>query len=95
VSSTIGKAFTPANSLKSAHFHSITGRLACGPIFPSHKTADQSEITATVFHTKVYFRARFLSFAIAKQGAETHGEYTVARSCFELMGVLSFVSIFH
>jgi hypothetical protein len=28
-------------------FHSITGSQASGPIFPSHKTADPSETTAT------------------------------------------------
>jgi hypothetical protein len=54
VSKTIGKAFTHANSLNSAHFHSITGRPASPQIFQSHKTALQSEITATVFSLSVY-----------------------------------------
>jgi hypothetical protein len=48
VSKTIGKAFTHANSLKSIHFHSITGNPASGQIFQSHKTALQSLITAIV-----------------------------------------------
>jgi len=95
VSSTIGNAFTPANCLKRAHFHSITGRAASGPIFPSHNTADPSDITATVFPLRVYFFARFLSFAIARQGSATPGEYTVERSSLLSIGLLSLVSIFH
>jgi hypothetical protein len=54
VSRTIGKALTQANSLNKAHFHSITGNPANHPIFPSPKTALQSEITATVFAFRVY-----------------------------------------
>jgi hypothetical protein len=54
VLSTIGKAFTQANSLNKLHFHSITGSPANPQIFQSPKTALQSEITATVFAFKVY-----------------------------------------
>jgi hypothetical protein len=53
-SSTIGKALTQANSLKSIHFHSITGSPATHPIFPSPSTALPSDITATVFPLRVY-----------------------------------------
>jgi hypothetical protein len=73
VSSTIGKAFTHANSLNSTHFHSITGNQASPQIFPSHKTADQSEITATVFDLIVYLYAFSGSFAISLHGSATHG----------------------
>jgi hypothetical protein len=48
VSKIIGKAFTQPNSFNKAHFHSITGSPASPPIFPRPKTADPSEITATV-----------------------------------------------
>jgi len=95
VSKTIGKAFTSANSLNRAHFHSITGRLASGPILPSPRTAEPSEMTATVFPLRVYFFARLLSFAISRHGAATQGEYTVERSSRFAIAVLSFVSIFH
>jgi hypothetical protein len=73
VSNTIGKAFIPANSLKRAHFHSITGSHASPPIFQSHKTADPSEITATVFSLRVYRYAFSGSFAISLHGSATHG----------------------
>jgi hypothetical protein len=48
VAKTIGKAFTHHNSLNKIHFHSITGNQANPQIFPSHKTALPSEITAIV-----------------------------------------------
>jgi len=95
VSKTIGKAFTPANCLKRAHFPSITGSAASGPIFPSPRTADPSDITATVFPLRVYFFASSLSCAIARHGSATPGEYTVERSSLFSIGVLRRVSIFH
>jgi hypothetical protein len=49
----IGNAFTHPNSFKSAHFHSITGKPAIPQMFPKPKTAEPSEITATVFHFNV------------------------------------------
>jgi len=54
VSRIIGKAFTQAKALNKAHFHSITGNPAIPQIFPSHKTALPSEITATIFPFIVY-----------------------------------------
>jgi len=54
VSRIIGNAFTHENSLKRIHFHSITGSPAKPHILPRPKTADQSEITATVFAFIVY-----------------------------------------
>jgi hypothetical protein len=95
VSSTIGKALTPANFLNKAHFHSITGRLASGPIFHNPRTAEPSEITATVFPLRVYTLARFLLLNISIQGSATPGEYTVERSSVFVMSTFSFVSIFH
>ncbi len=53
VSRIIGKALSHPNCLNSAHFHSITGKDASGQIFPSHKTDEPSEITATVFALRV------------------------------------------
>ena len=44
-------ASTPANSLKSAHFPSITGIPASPPISPRPRTAVPSVITATRFRT--------------------------------------------
>jgi hypothetical protein len=51
---TIGNAFTSQNSFKSAHFPSITGRLARAQIFHNPKTALPSLITAIVFALRVY-----------------------------------------
>ena len=49
VSIQIGKASTPPNSLNNAHFPSITGMAAAGPISPNPSTAVPSVITATKF----------------------------------------------
>jgi hypothetical protein len=73
VSKTIGKAFIHAKPLNKAHFHSITGSHAKPQIFHNPKTADQSEITATVFAFKVYLYAFSLFFAISLQGSATQG----------------------
>ena len=53
VSSASGNASTPANSLKRAHFPSITGMAASGPISPRPNTAVPSVTTATVFFLMV------------------------------------------
>ena len=47
VSTQMGKASTPPNSLKRAHLPSITGIPAAGPISPSPSTAEPSVTTAT------------------------------------------------
>jgi hypothetical protein len=95
VSSTIGKAFTQANSLNKAHFHSMTGSHASHHIFHKPSTADQSEITATVFDLRVYLYAFSLFFAISLHGSATHGVYARDRSCFVSSFILLSQSIFH
>ena len=47
VSTQMGKASTPPNSLKRAHLPSITGIPAAGPMSPRPSTAEPSVITAT------------------------------------------------
>ena len=54
VSTHIGNASTPANSLNSIDFPSITGIDADAPMFPSPKTAVPSDTTATIFDLQVY-----------------------------------------
>ena len=68
-----GKASTPANSLKSTHFPSITGIPARAPIFPSPSTADPSVITATILARAVYLYEAAESFSIILQGSATPG----------------------
>ena len=73
VSRQIGKASTPANSLKSIALPSITGIAASGPISPSPSTAVPSLTTATVLRLIVYWKARSRSSAIAEQTRATPG----------------------
>ena len=49
----MGTASTPPKALNSAHFPSITGMEASGPISPKPSTADPSVTTATVFQRRV------------------------------------------
>ncbi len=69
----IGNASISAKVLNSAHFPSITGIPAEGPISPSPSTAVPSVITATRFPFLVYSYARFSSLAISRQGSATPG----------------------
>jgi hypothetical protein len=73
VSRIIGNAFTHANSLKSTHFHSITGSHANPQIFQRPSTADQSDTTITVFDLIVYLYAFSGSLAISLHGSATQG----------------------
>ena len=68
-----GMASTSPNALKSAHFPSITGIPASGPMSPRPKTAVPSVTTATVFHLLVSSYDLFTSFCISRQGAATPG----------------------
>lgn len=54
VSRTIGNASTLPNSLNKTLLPYITGSETSGPMSPRPKTAVPSEITATVFHLRVY-----------------------------------------
>ena len=69
----IGKASTPANSLKSMHLPSITGIAASGPMSPRPSTAEPSETTATVLRLIVYWKALSRSAWIAMQTRATPG----------------------
>ena len=69
----IGKASTPANSLKSMALPSITGIAARGPMSPRPSTAVPSETTATVLRLIVYSKAFSGSSAIALQTRATPG----------------------
>ena len=73
VSRQIGKASTPANSLKSMHLPSITGIAASGPMLPSPSTAEPSETTATVFFLIVYSKALLRSAWMSMQTRATPG----------------------
>ena len=73
VSRQIGKASTPANSLKSIALPSITGIAASGPMSPRPSTAVPSETTATVLRLIVNWKARSGSAAIAEQTRATPG----------------------
>ena len=73
VSTQIGKASTPANSLKRTHLPSMTGIPASGPIFPSPRTAEPSVMTATIFCRRVRAKDWEGSFCISRQGAATPG----------------------
>ena len=57
VSRQIGKASTPANSLKSIALPSMTGIAASGPMSPRPSTAVPSLTTATVLRLIVYWKA--------------------------------------
>ena len=80
VSRTMGTDFRPANALNSCALPSMTGREACGPISPRPKTAEPSEITATVLPTPVCVRATSGSTAIASHTLATPGVYAKERS---------------
>ena len=80
VSITIGIASILPNLLYKADFPSITGIDAAGPMSPNPRTRVPSEITATTLPRQVNVKDKSSSSLIAKQGAETHGVYTVARS---------------
>ena len=73
VSRQIGKASTPANSLKSMHLPSITGIAASGPMLPRPSTALPSETTATVFFLIVNSKALERSSWISWQTLATPG----------------------
>ena len=62
-----------AKALNKAHFPSITGMAADGPISPRPNTAVPSVLPATVFHFPVYVYASFSSLAISRQGSATQG----------------------
>jgi len=72
-SSSMSKASTFANFLKSTDLPSMTGLEAKGPMSPSPSTAVPSEITATRLALLVYSKARLSSFAISRQGIATPG----------------------
>jgi hypothetical protein len=80
--------------LNNAHFHSITGSQASHQIFHKPKTADPSEITATVFAFKVYLYAFSVSLAISLQGSATQGVYAKLKSSFVFNSNLISVEIF-
>ena len=90
----MGTAFTPPNSLKRTAFPSITGIPASAPIFPSPRTAEPSDITATVLAFAVYLYTELLSFAISLQGSATPGVYASASASLDLTSTLLFVSSF-
>ncbi len=69
----MGNASIPANSLNMAHFPSITGIAALAPTLPNPKTADPSEITATVFPFIVRSQTLLGSTAISRTGSATPG----------------------
>ena len=73
VSSAIGKASTPANSLNSIALPSITGMAASGPMSPRPRTAVPSVTTATVFFLIVNSKAFVRSPAISVQTLATPG----------------------
>ena len=73
VSRQIGKASTPANSLKSIALPSMTGIAARGPMSPRPRTAVPSLTTATVLRLIVYWKAFSGSSAIASQTRATPG----------------------
>ena len=69
----IGTASTPANSLKSTAFPSITGSAAAGPMSPRPRTAEPSVTTATTFDFQVSSWTSRGSSAIAVQTRATPG----------------------
>ena len=69
----IGKASTPANSLKSIALPSMTGSAASGPMSPRPSTAVPSVTTATVFCLIVRAKARWRSSRIARHTRATPG----------------------
>ena len=90
----MGKASTPANSLKSIALPSITGRAASGPRSPSPSTAVPSVTTATVFCRIVSENARCRSSRIARHTRATPGVYAIDRSSRVRIGTLFRISIF-
>src|SRR5699024_2089385 len=79
-SSTMGTDFRPAKALNNCALPSITGRDACGPISPNPKTAEPSEMTATVLPTPVCGGGRSGAAAIASPALDTPGVYARDRS---------------
>ena len=73
VSSTIGTASRPANSLNRQALPSITGSEADGPMSPSPSTAVPSETTATTRDAQVNRRASAGSAAMALDTRATPG----------------------
>ena len=73
VSTHRGKASTPPNSLKRAHFPSITGIPAAGPMSPRPRTAEPSVMTATRLLRRVRAKDFFSSAWISRQGWATPG----------------------
>ena len=93
VSRQIGKASTPASSLKSMALPSITGMAASGPMSPSPSTAVPSVTTATVFCLIVSVKARWGSSLMARQTRATPGVYAIERSSRVRIGTLLLISI--
>ncbi len=93
VSSGIGKASTPASSLKSMALPSMTGMAASGPMSPSPRTAVPSVTTATAFCLMVSVKARLGSSLIARQTRATPGVYAMLRSSRVRIGTLLWISI--
>ena len=93
VSRQIGKASTPASSLKSMALPSITGMAASGPMSPSPSTAVPSVTTATVFCLIVSVKARCGSSRMARQTRATPGVYAIDRSSRVRIGTLLLISI--
>ena len=73
VSRQMGKASTPASSLKSMALPSITGIAASGPMSPSPNTAVPSVTMATVFCLIVSEKARCGSSLMAMHTRATPG----------------------
>jgi hypothetical protein len=94
LSTQIGSASTSPNSRNSAHFPSMTGMLASGPMSPRPSTAVPSVITATVFHRRVRSKLFAGSSWIARHGAATPGVYATLSASAESSGALVATSIF-
>jgi hypothetical protein len=88
-----GNASTPANSLNSRAFPSITGIAASGPMSPSPSTAVPSDTMATVLPLIVSDQAFSTSSWIARETRATPGVYATDRSSRLFSGILDFSSI--
>ena len=88
-----GKASTSANSLNKAHFPSITGIPASGPISPKPRTAEPSVITATKLCLLVNSKDLLTSLFITRHGSATPGVYAKESCSLFLTGVLEITSI--